>query len=86
MISIPLYFFLFAYFFFLVAFLVFSVINLSHIFQTGGVTFTSFVVTAIMFALIIFTLFATWFLLKDVSWTNTWEVTNWFSNNSTDIF
>jgi len=86
MISIPLYYFLFAYFFFLLIFAIFSIINFSHIFQTGNITFTSFIVTAIILALTIFTLFFTWSLLQNVNWTNTWEITNWFNNNQLPIY
>ena len=86
MISIPLYFFLFAYFFFLLIFVVFSIINFGHIFQTGGITFASFIVTAIILALTVFTLFFTWSLLQDVNLTDTRQITNWFGNGSSVIY
>lgn len=86
MITIPLYILLFAYLFFLVVFVIFSAINLGHIFQTGGVTFTSFVATAIILTLTVFTLFFTWFLLKDITWTNTWEIHNWFNEQVPTFF
>lgn len=86
MITIPLYFFLFAYFFFLLIFVTFSIINFGHIFQTGGITFISFIATAIVLALTVFTLFFTWSLLQDVNWTDTWQITNWFTNGQENIF
>lgn len=86
MIAIPLYIFLFAYLFFLLVFTIFLIINFGHIFQTGGVTFTSFIVTAIILAATVFTLFFTWSLLQNVNWTDTWQITNWFGDGSSVIY
>jgi len=81
MFSIPLYIFLLIYLFFLLIFTIFAIINFTHIFQTGSITFASFIVTAIILALVIFTLFFTWSLLQGTNWTDTWQFTNWFNNN-----
>lgn len=68
MVNIPLYIFLFIYFGFLFIFAFFSIVNLLHMFQTGGISFFSFVITFIVMAVVIYLLFFTWFLVKDTDW------------------
>ena len=67
--AIPLYFILFIYLVFLTVFFIFAVANIYHIVTSAAFTLSSFFVTFLIFALAAFTLYSTWFLLQDVSWT-----------------
>ncbi len=82
MFSIPLYIFLFLYFAFLFVFAFFSVTNLLHMFQTGGLTLLSFVVTFVVGAIVIYTLFLTWYLLQGTDWQQIISLDIW--DNSSD--
>ncbi len=68
MIIIPLYTLLIIYAIFLFVFFTFFTINVWHIFFTGTNTFNSFVVTFIVVALSIITLFGTWYFLQGTNW------------------
>lgn len=68
MLIIPLYTLLIIYAVFLFVFFTFFTINIWHIFFTGTNTFNSFLVTLIVFALSVFTLFGTWYFLQSVDW------------------
>lgn len=74
MVNIPLYVFLFIYFGFLFVFAFFSVVNLLHMFQTGGITFFSFFVTFLVMVVVIYLLFFTWFLLQGTDWQQNLEI------------
>jgi len=84
MVIIPLYTLLFVYFLFLAIFAVFLLINFYHIVMTASFTLSSFLVTFIIFALTVLTLYFTWQFLSEVDWQATLTVFNssWF----TDLF
>jgi len=83
MFSIPLYVFLFLYFAFLFVFIFFSTVNLLHIFQTGGITLLSFVVTLVVGTVAIYTLFLTWYFLQGTDWQHIVEILpNWGASNN----
>jgi len=92
MLSVPLYIFLFVYFFFLLIFAAFSLINILHITQTGSMTLVSFIITFITMALTVGVFYATWWLLKDVDWQtqavlwNAEWIKNLFSNGQFPSF
>lgn len=67
-ITIPLYFFLYAYFFLVGLFLLFFFINIRHLFYTGSVTLVSFFITFITLAFAVITVYLTWHLLGGVDW------------------
>lgn len=87
MISVPLYIFLFIYFFFLIGFAAFFFINLGHFVHTGTMTFASFFATVSFLVFSTVVLMATFYIVREVSWQQT--VTLWnmqwlgsiFSNN-----
>ncbi len=83
MITISLYSLLFAYFAFLILFAVFAAVNLSHLFHTGALTFTSFVITIIMGVVVLLIFYATWYLLQDINWQAPLTVWNsgWFGSS-----
>jgi len=68
MISIPLYVFLFIYFFFLLGFLAFFFVNISHLVHTGTMTFASFAATIIFLAFSGAILLATFYFIRDLDW------------------
>ncbi|MBP9731968.1 MAG: hypothetical protein KBD29_00715 [Candidatus Magasanikbacteria bacterium] len=68
MIAFPLYIFLFIYLAFLCVFIIFSTINLYHIFSTGTFTLASFTVTLVIALLAIATLYITWQQVSTVNW------------------
>lgn len=68
MLSIPLYYFLFAYFAFLAIFATLIFINLSHLFHTGTLTMFSFLITLFVLAFAAIVIWATWNFLGDVNW------------------
>lgn len=68
MISLPLYPFLFAYFFFLLAWIIFFFINVGHLVHTGTFTLASFVVTFFFIAFSAFVFFFTILLLQNTDW------------------
>ena len=68
MLTIPLYFFLFAYLIFLAIFAVFSIINFYHILATASFTLASFILSFFVFALTALTFYFTWQLTADVNW------------------
>lgn len=81
MITVPLYVLLFLYFIFLAVFTVFSCINLWHVYSTGNLTFTSFLITLVVGIFTVLILYATWYLLQDVVWTERFTIwdNNWVS-------
>lgn len=68
MLTIPLYTLLIAYAIFLVIFFTFFIINFFHIIFTGTTTLGSFIVTFIIMALSVLTLYGTWYYLQNVDW------------------
>lgn len=68
MLTIPLYFFLFAYLIFLAIFAAFSIVNFYHILATASFTLASFILSFFVFALTTLTLYFTWQLTIDVNW------------------
>ncbi|HLC69628.1 MAG TPA: hypothetical protein VJH75_01125 [Patescibacteria group bacterium] len=76
MITAPLYVLLLLYFLFLAIFIIFSCINLWHVYSTGNLTFTSFAVTVIVGIATILVLYATWTLLQDIVWTERFTLWN----------
>ncbi|MBI5222460.1 MAG: hypothetical protein HY980_03115 [Candidatus Magasanikbacteria bacterium] len=84
MLTIPLYFFLFAYLIFLAIFAVFSIINFYHILATASFTLASFILSFFIFALTALTFYFTWQLIIDVNWQT--PVTLFNSNWITNIF
>lgn len=86
MVSIPLYIFLFIYFAFLAIFCFFSIVNILHMFQTGGLTFFSFVVTFGVTAVSIYVIFFTYVLLRDVSWQQKLELNIYNDNAQTQQY
>lgn len=80
-INLPLYVFLFVYFGFLLIFGVFVGINFYHVFKSGILTFTNFLVTVLIAAATIFVLFGTFQLLQGTDWQQTITLfdLNWFA-------
>lgn len=68
MLTIPLYSFLVIYFGFLIIFFIFSIINVLHLADTGTLTFVSFLMTLVITAMTVLTLYATWYLLRGTYW------------------
>lgn len=68
MIAFPLYILLFIYLVFLCIFIIFSTINLYHIFSTGTFTLASFTVTLVISLLAITTLYITWQQASTIDW------------------
>ncbi len=68
MISVPLYIFLFAYFFFLLAWGVFFFVNVGHLVHTGTLTIPSFIATFLFIAFAAIVLFFTLAQLATVDW------------------
>lgn len=85
---IPLFYFLIAYFVFLGIFVIFSIINLAHLHQTGAMTFISFLMTLLVSALVVVTFFFTYTLLAQTNWQtpvtlfNSAWITNIFNFNT----
>jgi hypothetical protein len=71
MISFPLYALLIIYAIFIVVFLIFAIINLSHLRHTGAMTTASLIVTIIIGAMTTLTFYGTYYLLSDIDWTQT---------------
>ncbi|HSR89380.1 MAG TPA: hypothetical protein VLK22_03240 [Candidatus Udaeobacter sp.] len=71
MLVVPLYTLLIAYITFLAIFFIFFITNLLHILLTGTTTFFSLIITFIILALSILTIYATWYYLQDTIWTQT---------------
>ncbi len=67
-LSFPLYVFLFAFFGFLLIFLIFFFIDIYHLFETSSLTLASLAVTILVFTVSTLTLFIVWYLLQDVNW------------------
>jgi hypothetical protein len=82
MVTIPLYSFLIIYFVFLIIFAVFSIVNISHLIDTGTLTFVSFLMTLVVAAMTVLTLYATWYFLRGVNWQEPITIWNseWFGN------
>ncbi|EKE07501.1 MAG: hypothetical protein ACD_18C00065G0003 [uncultured bacterium] len=80
MLAIPFYIILFLYLIFLCVFFIFSLINFYHIISTGSLNFTSFVVTFLITALSILTLYYTWEVISTVDWSRDLVLfdINWF--------
>ncbi|HLD31410.1 MAG TPA: hypothetical protein VJB37_00765 [Patescibacteria group bacterium] len=69
-ITIPLYIFLFAYLFFLTIFVAFSIMNIYHIVMTASFTLASFIITVVLLAITVLTLFFTWQFCITVNWSS----------------
>lgn len=85
MITVPLYFFLFAYFAFLFFFFLFIGVNIAHLITTGALTITSFFLTVIMIALTTAVFLFTYHFLIDANWQYPVLIWNssWFGIGST---
>lgn len=68
MMIIPLYTLLIIYGIFLIVFCTFFAINFFHILRTGTTTLGSFIITFIIMALSVVTLYGTWYYLKQFDW------------------
>lgn len=88
MVSVPLYVFLFIYFFFLLAWAAFFLINVSHLVHTGTMTVASFSATIAFLAFSAVILLATFYFLKDISWQEPVILWNnqWFGSVFSDNF
>ncbi len=84
MISIPLYPFLFAYGFFLLAAAAFFFVNIGHLVHTGTLTFASFFATFLFLAACVVVLWFTWQLTLNVNWQQMFPIWNsaWVSGNA----
>ena len=82
MLTVPLYFFLFAYLIFLAIFAVFSILNFYHVLETASFTLVSFITTFFVFSLTILTLYFTQQLLIEIDWQTPVVLFNssWISN------
>lgn len=83
-ITIPLFIFLFIFFGALLVLAAFYILNIAHIIATANLTFISFVVTFIVFALATFTLYGTWFFLQSTDWqqpVKIWD-NNWIGGHN----
>jgi hypothetical protein len=81
LIAIPLYFFLYAYYFLIFIFLMFYFLNIKHLFFTGSVNLLSFFITFVTLALATLIVFFTWQQLDNVNWQQTITLFNqdWFT-------
>lgn len=88
MLTIPLYIFLFIYFFFLLTFVAFFLVNISHLARTGTFTMASFLVTFGFIALSVIILWFTWTLLNGTDWQQPLTIWNgeWSGGSSFDQF
>lgn len=68
MLALPLYTLLGLYLLLFAVFVLFFIINIAHLVQTGSLTFVSFLVTFIFCASVALLLFATINLLTDTDW------------------
>lgn len=68
MLAIPLYIFFGLYLLLFAVFVLFFIINIAHLVQTGSLTFVSFLVTFIFCASIALLLYATVNLLAETDW------------------
>ncbi len=80
MLVIPLYALLIIYFIYLLVFLLFSAINVYHIFASASYNFPSIVMTVTLGCFTIITLYLTVYLLIDVNWFSNITLFN-FGNN-----
>ncbi|OGH71360.1 MAG: hypothetical protein A2921_02185 [Candidatus Magasanikbacteria bacterium RIFCSPLOWO2_01_FULL_43_20b] len=82
MLTVPLYFFLFAYLIFLAIFAVFSILNFYHVLETVSFTLTSFITSFFIFSLTVLTLYFTQQLLIEIDWQTPVVLfnSNWVSN------
>lgn len=80
--TIPLYAVLFIYFAFLLVFLIFLSIDISHIFHSGALTFVSFIFTFFIAIFVIGNFFLTYNLLIGTDWQQPVTIWNsaWISN------
>lgn len=84
MVTIPLYIFFFIFLGALLIIGIFYFISISHLFATANLTFASFVITFIVFALATFALYGTWFYLRGTDWQQSVKIfdKNWFGGNN----
>lgn len=68
MITIPFVALLFLYFFFLIGFLVFSLINIGHLAATGTVTMASLTAATLFIIFSLVVIFFTWVNVAGVDW------------------
>ena len=87
-ITVPLYVFLFIYLLFLTVFVVFTVINLYHIFASASFTLASFAMSFFIFASTVMVFYVTFQLLVDVNWqqTVTLFTTQWINGPPPNTF
>ncbi len=87
MITIPLYTLLIVYVLALLIILLFIWINILHIFQGGALTLASLISTIAVLALIVFTLFGTWLLLRNTNWQQSIQIfdSSWFVGQDTQF-
>lgn len=80
MLIVPLYVFGFIYLAILAFMLLFFIINIGHLFQTGSLTLTSFTVTVVLLALAVIIIFGTYVALRTTDWQQPITVFNidWF--------
>lgn len=88
MVNIPLYIFLFIYFFFLLTFVAFFLVNIGHLVRTGTFTLASFLVTFGFLAFTAIVSWFTWILLAGTDWQQpltVWD-SGWFGGTPFDQF
>lgn len=68
MITIPLYFMLVIYGFFLLGFFIFSIININHLVNTGTLTTVSSAVVSVYILFSLTILVATWAAVTNTNW------------------
>ena len=88
MITVPISFFLIIYFILLAVLAIFFAVNFFHIVLTGTNTFSSFLATFFVVAAVAMILFGTWFILRNIDWSQTITVWNssWFNQTTNNIF
>lgn len=90
MITIPLYIFLIIYSLFLLAILILFFVNIKHLFTTGSLTASSFLITIFVLAAATLIIWFTWALLIGTNWANGFVFfdSSWFNAGaaSTQIF
>jgi hypothetical protein len=76
MITIPLYIFLFLFFAVVAIAAIFFCLIVYHLSSGASLTFSSFVVTFFVFAMMASTVYGTWYMLVDISWgTEVFQIT-----------
>jgi hypothetical protein len=68
MLALPLYILLIIYLAFLAMFVIFTLINIGHLFQTASLTFTSLFFTIVVISATLIIVWLTWYFLQGVNW------------------